>query len=84
LSKKWNNPLHIIVDNEQLEACFLTIGRGDTKPGRRMAALVLEAYGALCFFASAVFLAWAAVAKLRPDLDEDEFDSSRLRSLSSF
>ena len=35
-----------------------------------MAALVFEAYGALCLFALVVFLAWAAVAKRRPDLDE--------------
>ena len=51
-----------------------------------MAALVLEAYGALCFFASAVFFAWAAVAKLRPDLDEDEFDfieAEKLKQLVS-
>ncbi len=35
-----------------------------------MTALVFEAYGALCLFALVVFLAWAAVAKRRPDLDE--------------
>jgi hypothetical protein len=44
------------------------------KSGRKMIALVFEAYGALCCFALAVFLAWAAVAKLRPDLGEQEFD----------
>jgi hypothetical protein len=40
-----------------------------------MMALVFEAYGALCFFALVVFLAWAAVAKLRPDLDERSGDA---------
>ncbi len=39
-----------------------------------MVALVLEVYGALCFFSLIAFLVWAAVAKLRPDLDEDEFE----------
>jgi hypothetical protein len=46
-----------------------------------MIALVFEAYGALCFFALAVFLAWAAVAKLRPDLDEEESDLVELEKL---
>jgi hypothetical protein len=44
-----------------------------------MIALVFEAYGALCCFALAVFLAWAAVAKLRPDLGEQEFDLAELK-----
>src|ERR1700677_319997 len=52
---------------------------GDEKSGRKMRALVFEAYGALCCFALAVFLAWAAVAKLRPDLDEQEFDLAELK-----
>jgi hypothetical protein len=55
---------------------------GDEKSGRKMTALVFEAYGALCCFALAVFLAWAAVAKLRPDLDEEEFDLAELEKLS--
>ena len=38
-----------------------------------MAALVLEAYGALCILSLIAFLVWAAVAKSRPELDEDEF-----------
>ena len=46
-----------------------------------MTALVFEAYGALCCFALAVFLAWAAVAKLRPDLDEEEFDFIELEKV---
>jgi hypothetical protein len=45
-----------------------------------MIAFVFEAYGALCVFALAVFLAWAAVAKLRPDLDE-EFDLAEVEKL---
>jgi hypothetical protein len=36
--------------------------------------LVFELYGALCFFSLIAFLVLAAVAKLRPDLDEEEFD----------
>jgi hypothetical protein len=46
-----------------------------------MVAFVFEAYGALCVFALAVFLAWAAVAKLRPDLDEEEFDLVEVEKL---
>jgi hypothetical protein len=49
------------------------------KSGPKMIALVFEAYGALCCFALAVFLAWAAVAKLRPDLGEQEFDLAELK-----
>jgi hypothetical protein len=81
--KRWNNHSTSLLIAKQLEACFLPIGHvgGDTKPGRRMIALVFEAYGALCFFALAVFLAWAAVAKLRPDLDEEESDLVELEKL---
>jgi hypothetical protein len=49
-----------------------------------MIALVFEAYGALCLFALAVFLVWAAVAKLRPDLDEQGFDLAELEKLKAF
>jgi hypothetical protein len=48
-----------------------------------MIALVFEAYGVLCLFALVVFLAWASVAKLRPDLDEEEFDFAKLEKLES-
>jgi hypothetical protein len=48
-----------------------------------MLALVFEAYGALCLFALVAFLIWAAVAKLRPDLDEEGFDVAELEKLSS-
>jgi hypothetical protein len=37
-------------------------------------ALVFEVYGALCLFAFVGFLALAAMAKVRPDLDEEGFD----------
>jgi hypothetical protein len=37
-----------------------------------MVALFLEVYGAFCFLSLVAFLALAAVAKLRPDLDEEE------------
>jgi hypothetical protein len=39
-----------------------------------MIASVFELYVALCFLSLIAFLVLAAVAKLRPDLDEDEFD----------
>jgi hypothetical protein len=43
-----------------------------------MVALVFELYGALCFFSLIAFLVLASVAKLRPDLDEEEFDIGEL------
>ena len=46
-----------------------------------MVALAFEVYGAVCFFSFIAFLAWAAVAKLRPDLDEEEFDLVELENL---
>jgi hypothetical protein len=48
-----------------------------------MLALFFELYGAVCFFSLVVFLIWAAVAKLRPDLDEETFDIGALEKLSS-
>jgi hypothetical protein len=48
-----------------------------------MFALFFEAYGALCLFALIAFLVLAAMAKLRPDLDEDEFDFADLGKLVS-
>lgn len=48
-----------------------------------MVALVFEVYGAICFFSLIAFLAWAAVAKLRLDLDEQEFDLAELEKLKS-
>jgi hypothetical protein len=39
-----------------------------------MLALVFEGYGALCFLSLIAFIVLAAVAKFRPDLDEEEFD----------
>jgi hypothetical protein len=46
-----------------------------------MVALFFEVYGALCLFALVVFLVWASVAKLRPDLDEEELDLAELEKL---
>jgi hypothetical protein len=46
-----------------------------------MLARVFEAYGAFCLFSLIAFLVWAAVAKLRPDLDEEEFDVIGLEKL---
>ena len=48
-----------------------------------MVALFFEVYGALCLFALVVFLVWAAKAKLRPDLDEDELDLGELERLKT-
>jgi hypothetical protein len=46
-----------------------------------MVPLFLELFGAVCFFSFVAFLVWAAVAKLRPDLDEEEFDFVELEKL---
>lgn len=48
-----------------------------------MVALFFEVYGAFCFFSLAAFLVWAAVAKLRPDLDEELAEIEKLRKLVS-
>ncbi len=48
-----------------------------------MIALVFEGYGALCFISLIAFLVLAAVAKLRPDLDEEELDFIELEKESS-
>ncbi len=48
-----------------------------------MVALVFEVYGAFCLFSLIAFLVWASVAKLRPDLDEEEFDFIELEKLRS-
>ena len=46
-----------------------------------MVALVFEVYGAFCSFSLIAFLVWASVAKLRPDLEEEEFDFIELEKL---
>ena len=46
-----------------------------------MITLVFEVYGALCFLSLIAFLVLAAVAKLRPDLDEEEFDIGAVEKL---
>jgi hypothetical protein len=46
-----------------------------------MVALFFEVYGAFSVFALVVFLVWAAVAKLRPDLEEEELDLAELEKL---
>jgi hypothetical protein len=53
----------------------------DAKLGGGMVALVFEVYGAVCFFSLIAFLVLAAVAKLRPDLDEEELDLVELEKL---
>ena len=51
------------------------------EPGAGMVALFFEVYGAFSVFALVVFLVWAAVAKLRPDLEEEELDLAELEKL---
>jgi hypothetical protein len=46
-----------------------------------MVALVFEGYGAFCLFSLIAFLVLAGMAKLRPDLDEEEFDFIELEKL---
>ena len=46
-----------------------------------MVALVFEIYGGVCLFSLIAFLILATVAKLRPDLDEEEFDFIELENL---
>jgi hypothetical protein len=46
-----------------------------------MVALVFEVYGAVCFLSLIAFLVLAAMAKLRPDLDEEELDFVELEKL---
>ena len=46
-----------------------------------MVALVFEVYGAFCLFALIAFLVLAAMAKLRPDLDEEELNFVELEKL---
>ncbi len=49
-----------------------------------MVALVFEVYGAFCFVSLVAFLVWAAVAKWRPDLDEEEFEElEKLKKLAN-
>jgi hypothetical protein len=45
-----------------------------------MIALVFGVYGALCFLSLIAFLVLAAVAKLRPDLDEEGLEIGELAS----
>jgi hypothetical protein len=46
-----------------------------------MLALFLEVYGAFCILSLIAFLVLAAVAKLRPDLDEEELEFAELERL---
>ena len=46
-----------------------------------MITLVFGLYGAFCVFSLIAFLILASVAKLRPDLDEEEFDFIELEKL---
>ena len=46
-----------------------------------MVALSFEVYGAFCVFSLIAFIVWAAMAKLRPDLEEEELDLAELEKL---
>jgi hypothetical protein len=46
-----------------------------------MIALVFEAYGAFCLLSLLAFLVLASLAKLRPDLDEEELNFVELEKL---
>jgi hypothetical protein len=46
-----------------------------------MVALVFEVYGTFCCFSLIAFLVWASVARLRPDLEEEELDLAELEKL---
>jgi hypothetical protein len=46
-----------------------------------MVALVFELYGAFCLLSLIAFLVLAAVAKLRPDLDEEAVDIGAVEKL---
>lgn len=47
-----------------------------------MITLVFEVYGAFCVFSLIAFLVLASVAKLRPDLDEEELEFVELEKLA--
>jgi hypothetical protein len=47
-----------------------------------MIALVFEVWGAVCLLSLIAFLILAAVAKFRPDLDEEEFGVIELEKLT--
>ena len=49
-----------------------------------MVALVFEIYGAFCLFSLIAFLVLASVAKLRPDLEEEELDLAELEKLVNY
>jgi hypothetical protein len=74
--------LHISVSAKSILGLLLNLlGQEETRQGGGMVPLFLELYGAVCFVSFVVFLLWAAVAKLRPDLDEEEFDFIELEKL---
>jgi hypothetical protein len=49
-----------------------------------MIALGFEVYGAVCLFSLIAFLVLGAVAKLRPDLDEEGFEIGELANPEQF
>jgi hypothetical protein len=75
--------LHIFVGAEStLNPLFYFLGvQEETRTGGEMVVLFFELCGAVWFFSLVAFVIWAAVAKLRPDLDEEGFDFVELEQL---
>jgi hypothetical protein len=74
--------LHISVSAKSILGLLLNLLRLEkTRTGGGMVALFFGVYGAVRFFSLIAFLVLAAVAKLRPDLDEEEFDFIELEKL---
>jgi hypothetical protein len=67
--------LHIFVGAEStFNPLFYLLGvQEETRTGGEMVVLFFEVCGAVCFFSLVAFVIWAAVAKLRPDLEEFDF-----------
>ena len=61
-----------------MEPVILFIGRAAREARCEVITLVFEVYGAFCILSLLAFLVLASVAKLRPDLDEEEFDIGEL------
>jgi hypothetical protein len=76
-------PPHLCWYRINFSSAILPFGgaEGNAKAGGDMVVLFFELYGAVCFFSLVAFLILAAMAKLRPDLDEEEFDFVELEKL---
>jgi hypothetical protein len=59
---------------------ILPFGRAGGEARYRVITLVFEVYGAFCVLSLIAFLFLAAVAKLRPDLNEPDLDQEELNT----